>query len=101
MKNSLLVIGLAILWALGGLGFGLAMQAFFSGQWAVPCASLNLIAGMVLLLLVTRSEQARRIFYEGPRENEPGLPIIGLLWVVPLALLLVGLIWWLVAQLLQ
>jgi hypothetical protein len=32
MKNSLLVIGLAALWALGGLGVGLALQAFFDGQ---------------------------------------------------------------------
>ena len=96
-----MVIGLAALWALGGLGFGLAMQAFFNGQWLLPCASLNLITGMVLLLLITRNEQARRIFYEGPRENEPGLPVIGLLWVIPVTLLLVGLIWWLVAQLLK
>lgn len=101
MKNSLLVIGLAALWALGGLGFGLAMEAFFNGQWVLPCASLNLIVGMLLLLLITHDEQARRIFYEGPQENEPGLPVIGLLWTVPLALLLVGLIWWLVAQLLK
>jgi hypothetical protein len=101
MKNSLLVIGLAALWVLGGLGIGLALQAFFDGQWLVPCASLNLIAGMLLLLLITRNEPARRIFYEGPRENEPGLPVIGILWAAPLVLLLVGLIWWLMAQLLK
>jgi hypothetical protein len=101
MRNSLLVIGLAILWALGGLGIGLAMQTFFSGQWTLPCASLNLIAGMVLLLLITRNEHARRILYEGPRDSEPGLPLVGILWVTPLVLLLVGLIWWMVAQLLK
>ncbi len=76
---------------LGGLGVGIALEALVGGQWAVPCASLNLIAGMFLLLLVTRDERAKRIFYEGPRENEPGLPIIGLLWIMPLVLLVVGL----------
>ncbi len=101
MKNSLLVLGLGFLWSLGGFGLGMAIEALFGGQWIVPCASLNLIAGMILLLFVTRNEQARRIFYEGPREGEPGLPVIGLLWLMPFVLLLVGLVWWLIAQLLK
>jgi hypothetical protein len=88
MKDTLLILGLAALWGLGGFAIGVALQTMFGGQWILPCASLNLIACMILLLLVTRNEQARRIFYEGPREDELGLPVIGVLWAMPLVFLL-------------
>lgn len=101
MKNALLVLALAILWAISGFVIGAAIQVLVGGQWTLPCASLNLIAGMVMLLLITHDERARRIFYEGPQGDEAGLPAIGFLWVIPLVLLLVGLVWWLIAQMLK
>ena len=101
MRSALLVLVLAVLWTLSGFVVGVTIQGFAGGQWTFLCASLNLIAGLVMLLLITRDEHARRIFYGGPRGDEPGLPAIGFLWVIPLVLLLVALVWWLIAQILK
>lgn len=80
---------------------GVSIQALFGAQVIVTCTALNLITGMVMLLLVTRHEKARRLFYEGPKEDELGLPVIGLLWAIPFTLLFIGLMWWLLAQFLE
>jgi hypothetical protein len=101
MKDMLLILTLAALWAVGGFVMGVSIEALFGGQVVVTCTALNLITGMLMLLLVTRHERARRLFYEGPKENELGLPFIGLLWAIPFTLLFVGLIWWLLAQFLE
>lgn len=101
MKDVSLILILAILWALSGFLVGLAIEALFGASWVVPCTALNLIAGMVMLLLVTRNDRARRMFYEGPRENELGSPLVGLLWAFPFTLMIIASIWWLLAQLLK
>lgn len=54
-----------------------------------------------MLLLVTRNDRARRMFYEGPKENELGSPLVGLLWALPFMLMIIAAIWWLLAQLLK
>ena len=51
-----------------------------------------------LLLLATRNPTARRIFYEGPRGEEPGILFLALLWAVPIVLVFLGIIWWLLGQ---
>lgn len=100
MKNLFLIAALAFLWAVGGFTVGIALQALFGVAWVMPCTALNLMAGMLMLLLITRNEYARRMFYEGPRQNEAGLLFIGLLWGLPLILIFLGIVWWLMAQLL-
>jgi hypothetical protein len=40
-------------------------------------------------------------FYDGPEEYRPGFLLIGLLWAFPFTLLLLGVIWWLLAQFLH
>lgn len=101
MKDLVVILVLASLWAVGGFAVGIALGALFGVQWAISCTALNLIAGMIMLLLVTRNEHARRLFYEGPRENESGMPLIGILWAIPFILLFIGVMWWLLAQLLK
>jgi len=101
MKNIFLIFSLAILWALGGLAAGAGFSAFLDLQWTIPCGAINVIAGMVMLLLVTRNEQARRLFYEGPKEDESGILVLALLWALPFTLMFAGLIWWLMAQFLK
>ncbi|MEM7127930.1 MAG: hypothetical protein AAF702_16470 [Chloroflexota bacterium] len=54
-----------------------------------------------MLLLITRNEQARRLFYEGAKEDEPGSLILAILWTLPFSLMVAGLIWWLMAQFLK
>ncbi len=101
MKNVFVVLALVALWVLGGLVVGISFQALFGVQWMVQCAALNLIVGMVMLLLVTNNEDARRLFYEGPRGDEISSPLIGMLWALPIVLFLVGLAWWVLAQFLE
>jgi|GEM_PF-1653048 len=101
MKNIFLIFSLAILWALGGLAAGAGFSAFLDLQGTIPCGAINVIAGMVMLLLVTRNEQARRLFYEGPKEDESGILVLALLWALPFTLMFAGLIWWLMAQFLK
>lgn len=98
MKNILLITALAALWWLGGFLAGAGLSAYFDGNWTIPCASLNLTTGMIMLLLVTRNERARRLFYVGPKEDEPGSLIIAVLWILPFSLMVAGIIWWLMAQ---
>lgn len=101
MKETRLVIVLVVLWIVSGAMVGFSLQKLFDVQWVVQCASLNLILGMVLLLLVTRNEWARRMFYEGPGEGEDSSPLIGILWALPIVLLIVGGVWWLLAHFLR
>lgn len=101
MKNILLVTALAVLWGIGGALVGQGISALFDVSWVIPCTSFNVIAGMIMLLLVTSNDTARRIFYEGPRDDDPGIIGIGLLWLLPMVAVFIGLIWWLLAQFLN
>jgi len=98
VKNILLILALAVFWGVSGLVVSLGLNAMFGGNWAVFCTSLNVIAGLLLLLLATRNPTARRIFYEGPRGEEPGILFLALLWAVPIVLMFLGIIWWLLGQ---
>jgi hypothetical protein len=72
VKNLLLILALAILWWIGGMFAGAGLSAYFDLDWTIQCAALNVIVGMLMLLLVTHNETARRIFYEGPRGDDRG-----------------------------
>jgi hypothetical protein len=73
VKSLLLIAALALLWAFGGFIVGVGLSAFTGTAWMVPCAAPNMLAGMLLLLLVTRDLVARHIFYEGPQRDELGI----------------------------
>lgn len=64
MKNLFLIFALACIWGGGGFVMGISINAFFGVSWEISCAALNLMAGLIMLLLITRSEYARHIFYE-------------------------------------
>jgi hypothetical protein len=98
MKPYLLILALAVFWGVSGLVVSFGLNAMFGGDWAMFCTSLNVIAGMLMLLLTTRNPTARRIFYEGPRGQEPGLLILALLWGFPVVLIFAGILWWLLGQ---
>jgi hypothetical protein len=53
---------------------------------------------LLLLLLTTRNEHARRLFYEGPWGEEEGLVALAFLWAFPMILIFVGILWWLLGQ---
>lgn len=101
MKHILLILAMAVFWGVSGLVVGVGLDALFGGELVLTCASLNVLIGLLLLLLTTRNEHARRMFYEGPRGEEPGLVPIALLWAFPIVLVFVGVLWWLLAQFLR
>ncbi len=87
-----LQIALALFWFVSAY---LAIGALLPWSWAWNCAWINVILGLVGLLLVTRTELGERLFYEGPKGDEPGLLQIGCLWLIPAVGLVLASIWWL------
>jgi hypothetical protein len=91
-------IGLIFLLAL--LWFG---PAYYAGEalipsWGLQCGLVGLITGLIGLAIVNRTEEGRRLFYEGESEEE-GLNCLKLLVICligfPITLLFLGTIWWL------
>lgn len=87
---------LAMFWFISAyLAVGALLPAWSSWEWAWRCAWLNLIIGMLGLLLVTRTAEGDRVFYQGPEDGKPGLIRVALLWTIPAVGLCLALIWWL------
>jgi len=100
MKSLWPIIALAALWAVTGAVVGLGLSSLYGVNWIMPCGLLNMIAGLILLLLVTRDETARRIFYEGPSHERERSLAVAILWALPVAAALAGVIWWLLGKVL-
>lgn len=108
MRQLLSTAVLAILWFLSGYVIGAGLDLLHTAEvlgLAVPMASLcgllNLLIGFLLLLRVISKDRPWRMFYEGPRPGEEGEFVVGVLWAMPIALLLGGVVLWLVGVLLR
>lgn len=101
MKSFLPVVILAFLWALTGAMVGVGIDAIYGTEWVLPCGALNVMIGLSLLLFATRNETTRKIFYEGPSRKEESSLFIAILWALPVAIGLVGVIWWLLGKVLS
>ncbi len=101
MKSLLPPMILAVLWAGTGALVGVGLNALYGKDWIMPCGALNMIFGLSLLLLVSRNETARKIFYEGPDREDESSVWVAILWALPVAIGLVGVIWWLLGKLLS
>lgn len=92
-KDVGLILLLAILW------FG---PAYYAGEallpgWGLQCGLVSLIIGLMGLAIVNRTEEGRRLFYEGENENDQIGCIKLLVWFligIPVMLLLAGTLWW-------
>ena len=71
---------------------------FGGANWIMPCGSLNVALGMILLQLVTRSERARRLLYEGKAEEDYLNLGLAALWGIPVMLALLGILWWVLGK---
>jgi uncharacterized membrane protein len=100
MKSLWPIMALAALWALTGAVVGWGLGSLYGVNWVLPCGLLNMITGLILLLLVTRNDTARRIFYEGAGHPEERSFAVALLWALPAAAALAGVIWWLLGKVL-
>ncbi len=91
-KDVGLILLLVIFW------FG---PAYYAGEalfptWGLQCGLASLIAGLIGLAIVNRTEEGRRLFYDGVSENDQLGCIKWLVWLLigtPFALLL-GTVWW-------
>jgi hypothetical protein len=106
LRDLLLIAFLVLVWGGSGYIIGAALttlglsEALGLPRLEVIGAALNVIAGMFALAVVNGSPELRRFFYEGPDEKG-GNAAIGCLWGLPLALLIGGLMMWLMAALLR
>ena len=100
MKSLWPIIGLAAMWIVAGAVVGLGINSLYGGSWVIPCGVLNMIVGLFLLLVVTRNDSARKIFYEGPSHEDERSLLVALLWALPVAAALAGVIWWLLGKVL-
>ena len=69
MRDSKLILALAVLWLVGGAVAGAGLQAYFYVEWVTPCALISLILGMTLLLFVMRDDEAKRRLYGEANEK--------------------------------
>lgn len=99
MQAVLLILSLAIIWGVTGALTGLGLQSMFGGDnWIMPCGSLNMAIGMILLQLVTRSEKARKLLYEGKAEADYLNLGLAALWGLPVMTAFLGILWWVLGK---
>lgn len=94
LKDTGLIPILVLLW------FG---PAYYAGEallpaWGLQCGLVGLIAGLIGLAIVNRTEEGRRLFYEGISDDDQLGCVKWLVWMLvgtPFVLLLLGTVWWL------
>lgn len=101
MQDFKLILLVAILWLAGGVMMAVGLHAYLDVDWLTPCASLSLIASMILLLAVMRDEQARHRLFGETDEDIPFKLSLAALLALPILFIVVGLIWLLVSLLLS
>lgn len=95
MRPALIFAGI---WFVAGAAMGLGIQSYFGAKKIViPCGAANMLIGLVLLLIVLRNQKARRAFYG--EDERGGIALAFVVGAIPTAMLMVGLIWWLLGQL--
>lgn len=99
MKTIVWILSLALLWAVTGILVGLGIASISGqGNWILPCGLLNIVIGMTLLQITTRNEAARKLFYEGKKEDDYISLGIVALWSIPIALAFLGIVWWIMGR---
>lgn len=91
------IAALILIWFVAGYLIGAAVNqvgpvTFTPLQFGIA----GLLVGLAGLAVVTRTEEGRRMFYEGPRGEELGDPLIGCLWLLPMSLGAIALVAWIV-----
>jgi hypothetical protein len=100
MHDILLILVIALLWLITGVLVGLGLESLTGNSGLLlPCGTLNIAIGMMLLQLATRSEAGRRLFYEGRKEEDYLNLGLAALWGLPVIMALAGLLWWLMGKL--
>ncbi len=90
---------IAALWFASGYVLVVGINAYFGiPAFALSpflCGLGNLILGLLSLLVLTRSPKSAHLFYNRQEEEDAGSSWIGLFWLVPPVLFLIGVVLWL------
>ena len=93
LRDLKLILFLAVLWWGSGAMAGVGIRAYVGIDWILPCASLNLLFGMIALRVVLGDRQAReRLLGENDQEMPMNLGLI-LLIGMPIGLIFAGILW--------
>lgn len=85
-----------LIWFLAGYIPALLLARFIHLPFQLfQCGLFSLLVGLLLLASFIRTERGRRLFYEGPAEDEDGDPFVGCLWFLPLFIIMAALAIWL------
>jgi len=93
LRTFALTALLAAIWLAGG--YALVRVIGVPTPWPLVCGLANMVVGLTALLYITRDPHGWRMFYEGPKPDEPGYLPIGLLFALPLGMIAYALIFWL------
>ena len=98
------VILFAVLWFVAGFVLAVFSRLLVDLPVGnIQCGLILMTAGLIGLLPIIRTERGRRLFFEGPDEDEDTDFRIGCLWVIPVLIVLIVTIFaveiWLMAQL--
>jgi len=98
------VILFAVLWFVAGFVLAAFSRLFVDLPVGdIQCGLILMTAGLIGLLPVIRTERGRRLFFEGPNEDEDTDLRIGCLWVIPVLIVLIVTLFaaevWLMSQL--
>jgi hypothetical protein len=93
-KDVGLILLLALLW------FG---SAYYAGEailpaWGLQCGLGSLVTGLIGLAIIHRTEEGRRLLYEGESSYEDigcAKIVVWLVIALPFTLLVMGTLWWL------
>lgn len=94
MSVLLQTLVLAVIWLVSGYSMTAAIG--LSTPWPIICGVANVITGLLLLQIITRSPKGWKLFYYGPENDEEGYLPVGLLYALPLGLLGWAIIIWFV-----
>jgi hypothetical protein len=93
VKDIGLILLLAFFW------FG---TAYYAGEalissWGLQCGLVSLITGLIGLAIINRTEEGRRLLYEGQSDDEDIGCIKIMVWLgiaLPFTLFVMGTLWW-------
>jgi hypothetical protein len=95
-KDLTKTVILALLWFTSAY---FAAEAWLPTTWALNCGVINIVISMMALILIVRTEEGAKLFYDGPSNG--GWIIIAIVWSIPVAIFTAGIAWWIVRFVLQ
>jgi len=92
LKKLLLTLGFVLFWLLSAY---FTAEVWLPTRWAIHCAAINALLGVLALIFSVSTQRGYRLFYYGPDEDGEGWIVIAILWSIPISIVIMGILWWL------